>query len=466
MTKKKILALGDDIIAATITPPGQGGVAALRLAGPMSQQILHRHFVPLKTSGSSASWTPFLMRHGVFYDDRRQPVDEIMAVVMPAGRSYTGEQQAEIFCHGGYAVTQRILKVLLAAGARAAEPGEFTKLAFLNGRIDLTQAEAVADVIAANTESSLAAAREHATGAYAEHVGSIREQLLQILAEIEASIDYPEEDLQTQAISEIRTLISKAGGELALLVATYERGRIVCEGFKCAIAGRPNVGKSSLFNVLLEHERALVAATPGTTRDYLNEWINLKGVAVQLIDTAGFRDASDEVEEEGQKKAIDQIKSADLVIWMVDVTDADWAKHLYVDLKYHKRASKMLVGNKIDILYANEKRNESTPFFDVEISCLTGEGIDELRGLLSGRVQAVQPDLTAGQVVTSQRHLQKLTQAEKLLVEVNQKLADGDGLELAAFDIRQAVTAIDEIIGRVYNEEILDRIFSRFCVGK
>ncbi|MFH1686285.1 MAG: tRNA uridine-5-carboxymethylaminomethyl(34) synthesis GTPase MnmE [bacterium] len=466
MAQKKRPALGDETIAATITPPGQGGVAALRLAGPLSHRILGEHFKPARPTSTASAWTPMMMRHGFFCDETGQTIDEVMAVVMPAGGSYTGEQQAEIFCHGGYAVVRRIFDVLLAAGARAAEPGEFTKLAFLNGRIDLTQAEAVADIIAAHTRTSLAAASEHAIGAYAEHVGSIREQILDVLAEVEASLDYPEEDLQAQAIPAIRAQLSAAGGEVGKLVATYERGRIVHEGFKCAIAGRPNVGKSSLFNLLIESERALVAATPGTTRDYLDEWINLDGVAVQLIDTAGFREDSDEIEMEGQRKAIDQLKSADLVLWLVDVNDADWAKQLYADLKTHKIISKMLVGNKIDILYSSQKRHESTPFFDVEISCLTGEGVDRLRGLLSGRIHAMQPDLTSGQVVTSQRHAQKLSQAESLLQEVDQKLADGHGLELAAFDIRQAITAIDEIIGRVYNEEVLDRIFSKFCVGK
>jgi len=386
---------------------------------------------------------------------------------MPAGKSYTGLQQVEIYCHGGRQIVTKILNELLASGARAAEPGEFTKLAFLSGRIDLTRAEAVAEIIGANTTTSYQAAREHLLGAYSKHINMLREKIINVISEVEASIDFPEEEVDTLETENLIQSVDEIIGSINQLAETYTGGRIIREGYTVAIAGRPNAGKSSLFNLLLRQERALVTPTPGTTRDYLSEWIDLGGFAVKLIDTAGLRERGGPIEKAGQKSAMTIVSKADLLLWMVDLSEQYWEATLQADIPFLKKYVNLLVGNKIDLLKDYRKVLIQAKDADLTpISCLTGKGINSLKKKLLECINENMPDLTSGLVVTSARHQQKLQAALKNLHRAKTKMKSGESPELTAFDLRHAAGAIDEITGKVYTKDILERIFSKFCIGK
>jgi tRNA modification GTPase len=465
-TRKKSNDSGDKTIVAVITPPGEGGIAALRISGPESLKYLKSHFIS-RSKKKLKKFPPFYMRYGYFMNSTDEIIDEVMAVYMPRGKSYTGMEQVEIFCHGGQKVVELIQDVIVKSGARVAEPGEFTKLAFLNGRIDLTKAESVAEIIAANTDSSFETAREHLLGAYSEHVDMLRDSLIDITAEVEASIDYPEEDIdpaeKSLLLNQLDTLINK----IKNLAETYIGGRIINEGFKIAIAGRPNAGKSSLFNLLLRQQRALVTPTPGTTRDYLSEWIEMDGFKVNIIDTAGLREKGGKIEKAGQDSAKKIIESSDLVLWIFDLTSKKWIDNLKADLKSLENSHIILLGNKIDIVNNLNKykikENENTYMM---ISCKTQKGITALKNEIVAQIKEKMPDLTSGIVVTSARHKQKLQNTIKHLNSSHQKLVKNESPELTALDLRSAINEIDEITGKIYNDDILGRIFSKFCIGK
>ena len=384
-----------------------------------------------------------------------------MAVTMPHGKSYTGLDQVEIFCHGGRQVVLRIQDAIINSGARMAEPGEFSKLAFLSGNIDLAKAESIAEIISANTASSFRSAREHLTGAYSEHIGMLRESLIDIIAEVEASIDYPEDEIDPKEKEKLKTDIQKIIDNIKELIDSYKGGKIITEGYKIAIAGRPNAGKSSLFNLFLKQNRALVTSTAGTTRDYLSESIELEGYKVDIIDTAGIRKAGGLIEKEGQKSAQKIIKEADLVLWMFDLSQKNWKKQLNEDKEQYANCHNLLVGNKIDQINKVESEVDFIP-----ISCKTKKSISELKKEILTRIESKMPDMTSGLIVTSARHKQKLSKALLKLKDAQKKLQVDETPELTAFDLRLVVNEIDEITGKVYNEDILGKIFSKFCIGK
>ncbi len=464
-TQPAVSLLGEsEVIAAIITPPGEGGIAALRIAGRRSSALLRERFAGEGLGGGSMP-RPFQMYFGTFKDGEGKPIDEVMAVYMPEARSYTGLDQVEIFCHGGRRVVQNVLEEMLHLGARVAEPGEFTRLAFLSGRIDLSRAEAVAEIISANTDYSLRAAREHLLGAYSDHIHQLREQLVDVIAEVEASIDYPEEEIEATGKAEQLRILDNLIAAIEKLVESYDGGRIIKEGFKVAIAGRPNAGKSSFFNLILRQERALVTPTAGTTRDYLSEWIDIGGFAVNIIDTAGLRQSGGAVEKAGQASAQKIIKESDLLVWIFDLSQRDWKSKLDKDIEGLGDRHKLLLSNKIDVSTqsAIEGARESGA---VCVSCTENIGIEEFRQALVVEIKNRMPDLTGGHIVTSSRHAQKLREALVSLNDAKAKMEAGESPELAAFDLRQAANHIDEITGKIYNEEILGRIFSKFCIGK
>ncbi len=407
------------------------------------------------------------MRHGLFVDRNQNPIDEIMAVYMPKGRSYTGLDQVELFCHGGRLVVRRILNQLLTSGARAAEPGEYTRLAFLAGRIDLARAEAVAELIGANTDNSLAAARDHLLGTYTDHIEQIRERLVELIAEVEASIDFPEEEIDPETREGQLTLLDRVRQDITELAASYKGGRLIREGIKVAIGGRPNAGKSSLFNLLLRQERALVTPTAGTTRDYLSEWIDLDGFAVNLIDTAGLRVGGGKIERAGQESSKKVIIAADIVLWLVDIVQRGWQKHLESDLEKLDRKKTIILGNKLDLTKSPTEFPASLKTWQtIFVSCRDNRGIARMKAELSSRINQQMPDLTSGLVVTSARHQQKLKAAARSLKTAWGKIDGDESPEIVAFDLRQAVASLEEITGRVYNEDILGKIFAKFCIGK
>ncbi len=410
---------------------------------------------------------PFLMKHGWFQRADSLPLDEVMAVFMPRGRSYTGFDQVEIYCHGGAEVVKLLLEELLRSGARAAEPGEFTRLAFLSGRIDLAKAEAVAEMIEARTANSLEAAREHLTGAYSEHIDMLRNGLVAVLAEIEASIDFPEEEIAPDGGKTLADDLEKLIEQVAELKDSYSSGRILRDGFRIVIGGRPNAGKSTLFNLLLKQERALVTEQPGTTRDYLSEWIEIEGVPVNLIDTAGLRLGGSRIEKAGQNIARKLIDKSDLLIWVVDMSRKRWRAELKSDLQDLKANHILLVGNKIDALTKPLELGCFSPSAEsVMISCRSGEGLDRFSRMLASIIMASVSDMTSGLIVTSARHKQKLTRALSRMKKAGRMLKRSESPELIGFELKQAVVELDELTGRIYNDEILERIFSKFCIGK
>jgi tRNA modification GTPase len=464
-TQPAVSMLGEnEVIAAIITPPGEGGIAAVRIAGRRSRSFLSERFEADGLKDGSMP-RPFQLYLGTLKGGDRSPIDEVMAVYMPAGRSYTGLDQVEIFCHGGQRVVQLILQEILRLGARVAEPGEFTRLAFLSGRIDLSRAEAVAEIISANTDHSFKAAREHLLGAYSDHIKALRERLVDVIAEVEASIDYPEEEIEPAGKAEQLRILDEVIHSIEKLVESYDGGRIVREGFKVAIAGRPNAGKSSLFNLLLRQERALVTPTAGTTRDYLSEWIDIGGFAVNIVDTAGLRQSGGAIEKAGQASAQKIISEADLVIWIFDLSQRDWKSKLEKDAGGDLGQHKLLLGNKIDICTKGAV-DTAGKAGAVCISCTEETGLKDLHEALLTEIRDRMPDLTDGHLVTSSRHAQKLGEALESLQAGRTKIEANETPELTAFDLRQAAGHIDEITGKIYNEEILGRIFSKFCIGK
>ena len=406
-------------------------------------------------------------------DKQGDIIDEVTMVGMPRGQSYTGQNQAEIFCHGGQFVLKRILDEIFKHKVRPAEPGEFTKRAFLAGKIDLARAEAVADLIASKTEYSYSAARNNLLGRMSEYILVIRKAAVELLAEIEASIDYPEEEIETAEQKRLLDSIDDIISRVRELADSYQAGQIIKEGYRIAIAGRPNAGKSSLFNLLLNQNRAIVATTPGTTRDYLTEWIDLDGIAVSITDTAGLRSRAGQVEKAGQISAMNIINDSDLVIWIADISRKRWQLELAGDIEDLPDRSKVVAAlNKIDKVESyNRKAVTITPDISglsgcIAISCKTGEGFKSLRKMLARRINNNMPDLTDRLVVTSARHKQKLDNFLASFRLAKKSIAQSESPELTALELRRGINEIDEITGRVYNDEILENIFSRFCIGK
>lgn len=471
MKQKKSDDFNRDTIAAIITPPGEGGIGAIRISGPEAPQIIKEIFRP--SGQKTALHKPFHMYYGHIIDNNGDVIDEVTMVEMPQGKSYTGQKQAEIFCHGGQYVLKQILLEILRYKTRPAEPGEFTRRAFLAGRIDLTKAEAVADLIASKTEYSYNAAKKNLLGQLSDQIEKIRNYGVELLAEIEASVDYPDEDLETAEKDRLLETVDRMMIEVKELADSYRTGKIIREGFKVAITGRPNAGKSSLFNLLVNQSRAIVTATPGTTRDYLTEWIDLDGIAVSVTDTAGLRGAAGIVEKAGQRSAMRIVEDSDLVVWIVDIARKSWKKEIVEDVRqFPNEYDIFIVLNKIDKReYFSRRRKDRLPVRVQSrpaawLSCKTLAGFKGFKRMLTDRINKNMPDLTDRLLVTSERHKKKLESFLKCLKKTRKGLRNSVSPELVAFDLRSGINEIDEITGRVYNEEILDRIFERFCIGK
>ncbi|MEA1980278.1 MAG: tRNA uridine-5-carboxymethylaminomethyl(34) synthesis GTPase MnmE [candidate division Zixibacteria bacterium] len=402
----------------------------------------------------------------IFRISKKNIIDEVTAVFMPEGNSFTGLDQVEIFCHGGQTVVNNILNELLDSDCRAAEPGEFTKLAFLSGRINLSEAEAVAEIIAANTKHSYEVAKEHLLGGYSSIIESIKNKLISIIAEIEASIDFPEEEIDIKNKQNIIDSTDQIKSKISELISSYNGGKIIKEGYKIALAGKPNAGKSSLFNLLLKQERALVTETPGTTRDYLSEWIDLDGYAVNIIDTAGIRKGGGKIEKAGQESAKNIIKKADMVIWIADISQNNWSQQALQDVNVIRHNNIIFVGNKIDLIGNKVNRAELDDKKLIKLSCKTGRGLKNLKNYIINSISDNMPDFTSGVIVTSLRHQQKLKSAVEGLDKALELIQITESPELVAVELRATALSIDEITGKIYTEEILGKIFSNFCVGK
>ncbi len=478
----------DDTIAAVATPPGEGGIAIVRVSGAGALSIATRIFrqhnskVPLERYGG------YTIHYGRFVDPiSGEGVDDGLLTTFRTPHSYTGEDTVELSCHGGRATTARVLQLTLDAGARLAEPGEFTQRAFLNGRIDLAQAEAVADVIRARTQEARRLARRQLDGLLSKTVLRLKDELIGILAAIEVTIDFSEEVGELDHAT-ILPRIALVQAEVERLLLSAERGRILREGLRVAIAGRPNVGKSSLLNALLRHDRAIVTPIAGTTRDLLEEPANIEGVPVVFVDTAGMRDTDDPVERIGVERARNAVTQADVVLFVLDASlpltdeDRDIARRLADSAEVRI----LVVQNKIDLANVAEgsvQENSDTLLAQlpplshahtqiVPVSAATGEGIERLERLLIRRDSPDEAETDAGEsisngvVVANARHQQALSAALASLIEAVNTTEAGLPGDFIAIDVRGALDQLGQITGETVTEEIIHRIFRDFCVGK
>lgn len=458
-----------DTIAAIATPPGHGGVAVLRISGGRAENTAQTVFLPTQP------WEQLHSHHlylGQIVDPRTgSSLDQAMLALMRAPHSYTGENVAEIHCHGGHFLAQRILEAVLNQGARLALPGEFTKRAFLNGRLDLSQAEAVQDLIQAKSDEGVQLAWNQLSGRLSEQCGAIREQLIGLIAHVEAFLDFPEDDIPERTLQEFTHDLSSLISRIAHLHATFAQGKVYRDGVRTIIVGKPNVGKSSLLNALAGTERAIVTAHPGTTRDVLEETILVNGIPLVIWDTAGLRKTTDEVERIGVERARATIRQAQLVIAVFDASRPfDEEDRGVCESVTGKIILPIL--NKVDLpdkISADEIEAYLGAEQPVHLSITNQTGFDEITERISDLVLGTaRTSLKDGQgaVVTRIRHRDALIKAEHCLNSALGSMGAAVPLDLIAVDLRAGLDHIGEITGHISNEEILDRIFREFCIGK
>jgi tRNA modification GTPase len=451
----------EDTIAAIITPSGTGGVGVVRLSGADTFMILQRIFTG-KNSMQPSLWPTFTVHHGWIKTLKGDVIDEVLVSIMRAPKSYTCEDVAEISCHGGPAAVRAVLAVCLEQGARLAHPGEFTKRAFLHGRIDLAQAEAVLDVISAKTDAALRASERQLKGELSIELEALRAVLLQVLSGIEAVLNFPEDDTDAGQGEKLRLDIVAARLRLTGLLATAKSGRILKEGIKVVICGKPNVGKSSLLNAFLRAPRAIVTDVAGTTRDVLEELANIDGIPITLVDTAGILVPRDKVEEEAVRRSRASLESADIVLLVLDqslsLDDVD--RSLIAEIK---NPHTIFVWNKADLVAAG---HENSGRSSVYVSAMTRQGLDELKAMMVQIALDGQGFDGRGLVINDMRHVEALCRAEHALARAETTAADHQSFEFSAEDIKIAVNELDAITGRNVDDDVVEQIFSKFCIGK
>jgi tRNA modification GTPase len=450
-------------IVAVATPPGQGGVAIVRLSGPEAESLLRNTF---RFSSPSRPIESHRLYYGRLYSPFEDaPIDEVMIVLMRAPRSYTREDVVEVHCHGGSLVVRRVLDLYIDLGARLARPGEFTLRAFLNGRIDLAQAEAVIDLVAARSELSGQVALQQMEGRLSSEIHRLRDAVVELLVPVEAYIDFPEEEIDLSDMAQILNLCSAITSDIGRLLSSFSTGRTLREGLGILLLGRPNVGKSSLLNALLGEARAIVTPIPGTTRDTLEEQLLLDGFPLRLIDSAGVRLTDDPIEGEGVRRAKEKIRTSDLVLLVLDGSTPPSHEDLYA-LEICRDSRVLLVLNKSDL----PPFPLSAPFSDypvVSISALKGDGLDELRrSILSPFTGGLGEGLREETLITNSRHREALVRASEGMGRFSSAAKDGASMEFLAFELRTVLESFGEITGETAPDEVLDRIFSRFCIGK
>jgi tRNA modification GTPase len=456
-----------DTICAVATAPGEAAIGVIRVSGPSALSAADR-VVRLQSGRSLKEAEDRRVSLGHAIDESHKGIiDEVLVTVMRAPKSYTREDMVELSCHGGPHVLKRIVGLLLAPDVRMAQPGEFTRRAFLNGRIDLTQAEAVMDVIHAQSDASARAAVAQLRGGLSAEIKTLQERLVGLLVEIEASIDFSEEGLEFLPRDALVASVDEARAEIRRLLATADRGRIVRDGASVVIAGRPNVGKSSLLNVLLREHRAIVTPIPGTTRDTIEEVADLGGIAVRLSDTAGVRETNDPVEVEGIRRTRDAIGDADIIVAVFDSSEplAEDDRALLAGLKGR---SVIAVANKVDVPARLELGEVSDALGGTPVhalSTLTRQGIEALTDQIVTRL-AGSVGANEGALVTKLRHVEALKRADASLAHLQETLAEHGPHECVALDLRGAVEALGEILGTVTTDDVLNEIFSKFCIGK
>lgn len=458
----------EDTIAAIATPLGEGGLAMIRISGAKALEVAEKAFVPV---GKNSRLPSQADSHTIHYGKvvrAGETVDEVLCAVMRAPRTFTREDVVEITCHGGILATKTVLDTVLASGARLAEPGEFTKRAFLNGRIDLAQAEAVADVIHSRTELALRAANEQLAGKLSQRINQLRDDLMHTLAHIEAHLDFPEEDIAPDTRAQLEGHMERGIVFMDELLRTANEGQILRRGIRAAIVGRPNAGKSSLLNQLLGHDRAIVSPIAGTTRDTIEETANIRGIPVVFIDTAGLREARDAIESEGIRRSRESLAKAELILHVLDASEPLHAEDekLLTEFAAKKR---IVVRNKVDLpgrLTSDSRLQTSDGGPVVDACCTTGQGVETLKDAIKSLVWSGSVTAEMAQVTINARHQDALRRARESVRLALEAMQADASLEFVALDLRLGVEAVGEIVGQTTTEDLLDAIFSTFCLGK
>jgi len=456
---------GDDAIAAIATGMGDAGIGIVRISGADAVGVGNRVFRPRRGQGLSARRS-HTITYGWVVDESGCTVDETLALVMRAPRSFTGEDVVELHCHGGQVAVRRVLEAVLLAGARIAEPGEFTRRAFLNGRIDLSQAEAVIDIIRAKTDKALTAAVNQLRGGLSEQVREIRDRLLEAAAHLEADIDFPELELEVQAFDLVLETCSWGVDRIRALLAGARQGKLLRDGFRVVLAGRPNVGKSSLLNRLLRENRAIVTEVPGTTRDIIEEWISLRGMPVVVADTAGIRETADVVERLGVDRSRATLERADLIVLIVEAPVGITEEDRQIAGLLPVGIPKILAVNKVDLTPRNSLEAfggvvERAPVLG--LSAEAGIGLEELEIAIA---EAAGLSDREESLIANARQEEAFRRALSHLESALETRQAGFGSDLVSIDVRGAWLALGEISGESIADDLLDQIFSRFCIGK
>lgn len=459
-----------DTIAAIATPPGIGGVGIIRVSGSEAFSIVNRLFTSQGTLDLRKRPNKTI-QYGYIIDpdtSDRHIIDEVLLLLMKGPHSYTAEDVIEIQCHGGMVSVRSILQLLLVNGVRLAEPGEFTKRAFLNGRIDLTQAEAIIDIIDAKTEDSLSLAVQQLDGTVSTYIHEVREQLMAMIARLEVTIDYPEEDIEEVTLEEVRDGLLPIMKDMDDLLATAQTGRLIRDGIMAVIVGRPNAGKSSLLNALLRENRAIVTDIPGTTRDSIEEYMNVEGIPLRLIDTAGLRHTEDTIEAMGVQKAKDYMQQADMILCVIDGSTPLTAEEIDILQSVSGKQTIVLI-NKSDVaqVVTVHDINQIGTYTAIEtISAKAGEGTRILNYWVKELVYGGQVAHHQQAVLSNVRHISLMESAKSQLLEAMASIDSAMPVDLVVTDIRGAWEALGDITGDTIRESLVDELFSRFCLGK
>lgn len=456
-----------DTICAIATPIGEGGVAIIRISGENALDIASKIFIS-KSNFDIKKMQTYTMKYGNVIDlEKKEIVDEVILSYMKSPNSYTGENVVEINCHGGVVSTNSVLNEIIKSGARLAEPGEFTKRAFLNGRIDLSQAEAVMDIITAKTELSMKSAMLQRNGSLSREIGELRKYLLNVLALIEYAVDFTEDDedvIDDNLTFQIKDGIEKTVLKIKSLLSNADEGKIIRDGLSLVIVGKPNVGKSSLLNALLKEKRAIVTDVPGTTRDVIEEYLNLDGIPIRITDTAGIRETEDIVEKIGVEKSKEKIEEADLIVLMLD-TSREIDEEDKAIIENIKNRKYIVLLNKIDLDMKISQEIISNLNNKIDISAKTGIGIDDLKSMIknlffNGEINS------ESLIISNTRHKQALYRSLENSEIALSKVKANEYLDLISIYITAAMKALGEITGDELEEDLLNKIFSEFCVGK
>lgn len=459
--------LTDDTIAAISTALGEGGIGIVRISGDKSMNILKKVFKSAKGKDVSKLHS-YSMMHGYIVDPKtNEKIDEVIVSYMKKPSTYTREDVVEINCHGGMIAVRRVLQLTLDNGARLAEPGEFTKRAFLNGRIDLSQAEAVMDLIRAKTDESMKIALEQSEGKLSKQVEKINNKILDILAHIEAEVEFSEEDIDEVVNEKVIKDCEEVKGQMEDLLKNADKGKILREGLNVIIVGKPNVGKSSLLNALLEEKRAIVTDVPGTTRDTIEEYINIDGIPVKLIDTAGIREARNEVEKIGVERTKECIDKADLILFMIDGSREIDDEDMKI-IEIAKNRDVIVIINKHDLPMNVDIEYIKKTFYNkpvLYVSVKTNEGISSIKEEITNFVYKGKVSVK-DIYVTNIRHKKALNDAIESIENGITTIKNGYPIDMASIDIKDAYLKLGEITGKTVSEDIIDRIFTNFCIGK